>query len=486
MKNALKKRIILLFSPGADDARRKTGVKNKSMDNFELIKEKWPDILDTIKTEYSLTNLSFDSWLKPLELYSADHNSVTFVVPMGTMGINVINKKYSYCIKVSIAEVTGLNLMIHLITPEQAQSAKENGEQFRKETRFTEAMRAANLDPKHTFDSFVVGGSNMFAHAASLAVAETPGESYNPLYLYAGVGLGKTHLMHSIAHFILENDPEKKVLYVTSEEFTNELIDSIRNGNNSAMNKFREKYRKIDVLLIDDIQFIIGKESTQEEFFHTFETLYASKKQIIISSDKPPKDLDILEERIRSRLEMGLIADIAPPDYETRMAILKKKQEMDGFRIDDGILDYIATNIKSNIRELEGCLNRVHAKSVLEKREITLELAEDILKDMISPEENRTITSERIIDVVADHFNLTPDEICSPKRDARFVYPRKIAMYLCREMTADAYSTIAAYFNKKDHTTVLSAHRKISSEIETSPETRNNVETLKKKLTPNF
>ena len=408
-----------------------------------------------------------------------DNISITFVVPSGVMGINILNKKYTFAIKVAIAEVTGLTLDIHYVTPDQKDPVIE-----KKEDSFTRVMENAHLNPKYTFESFVVGGNNKFAHAASLAVAESPGEIYNPLYLYAGVGLGKTHLMHSIAHFILRNNPEARVLYVTSEAFTNDLIDSIRNGNNSAMSKFREKYRNIDVLLIDDIQFIIGKESTQEEFFNTFEALYGAKKQIIISSDKPPKDLDILEERIRSRLEMGLIADISSPDYETRMAILRKKEETDGYHIDDAILDYIAKNIKSNIRELEGCLNRIRAKSILEKREITLDLAEEILKDLISPEESRNVTSQMIIDAVAEHFSITSAEIRSQRRDTKYVYPRKIAMYLCREMTDDSLLTIANLLNKKDHTTVLSACRKIEKEMNTSEETRQNVNTIRKKISP--
>ena len=426
-----------------------------------------------------MTNISFTSWLEPLEIRSVDNISITFVVPSGVMGINILNKKYTFAIKVAIAEVTGLTLDIHYVTPDQKDPVIE-----KKEDSFTRVMENAHLNPKYTFESFVVGGNNKFAHAASLAVAESPGEIYNPLYLYAGVGLGKTHLMHSIAHFILRNNPEARVLYVTSEAFTNDLIDSIRNGNNSAMSRFREKYRNIDVLLIDDIQFIIGKESTQEEFFNTFEALYGAKKQIIISSDKPPKDLDILEERIRSRLEMGLIADISSPDYETRMAILRKKEETDGYHIDDAILDYIAKNIKSNIRELEGCLNRIRAKSILEKREITLDLAEEILKDLISPEESRNVTSQMIIDAVAEHFNSTSAEIRSQRRDTKYVYPRKIAMYLCREMTDDSLLTIANLLNKKDHTTVLSACRKIEKEMNTSEETRQNVNTIRKKISP--
>ena len=449
------------------------------MDNYTLVKENWPEILNKIKYDHELTNISFTSWLEPLEIQSVDNISITFVVPSGVMGINILNKKYTFAIKVAIAEVTGLTLDIHYVTPDQKDPVVE-----KKEDSFTRVMENAHLNPKYTFESFVVGSNNKFAHAASLAVAESPGEIYNPLYLYAGVGLGKTHLMHSIAHFILRNNPEARVLYVTSEAFTNDLIDSIRNGNNSAMSRFREKYRNIDVLLIDDIQFIIGKESTQEEFFNTFEALYGAKKQIIISSDKPPKDLDILEERIRSRLEMGLIADISSPDYETRMAILRKKEETDGYHIDDEILDYIAKNIKSNIRELEGCLNRIRAKSILEKRQITLDLAEEILKDLISPEESRNVTSQMIIDAVAEHFNITSAEIRSQRRDTKYVYPRKIAMYLCREMTDDSLLTIANLLNKKDHTTVLSACRKIEKEMNTSEETRQNVNTIRKKVSP--
>lgn len=450
--------------------------------NLELLKSHWNEVLELIKEENDISNLSYTSWIEPLEIHSVDNEGITFVVPSGTMAINVLNKKYTGLIRQAISEATGLDLNIHYITPEEA-SKPATTQQEDHDTELKEALERAHLNPKYTFDTFVVGSNNKFAHAASLAVAESPGEIYNPLYLYAGVGLGKTHLMHSIAHFILEQNPKARVLYVTSEDFTNELIDSIRNGNNSAMSKFREKYRNIDVLLIDDIQFIIGKESTQEEFFHTFEALYGAKKQIIISSDKPPKDLDILEERIRSRLEMGLIADISSPDYETRMAILRKKEELDGYKIDDEVLNYIATNIKSNIRELEGCLNRVRAKAVLEKREVNLELAEEILKDLISPEETQVLTSEKIINVVADHFNLSPAEIKSQKRSKRLVHPRMIAMYLCRKLTEDSLITIANLLNKKDHTTVLSGCRKIENELQTDPTTRNEVEIITKKLT---
>ncbi len=450
------------------------------MDNYTLLSEQWPEILQYLKTDADITSLSFDTWIAPLQLKSADSEGFLLYVPMGDMGINLLNKKYSNLICSAVKKATGLNLNVHYTDQENIARIKET----EQDNDFQEIMDRAHLEPKYTFESFVVGSNNKFAHAASLAVAESPGAIYNPLYLYAGVGLGKTHLMHSIAHFILKHNPDAQVLYVTSETFTNELIDSIRNGNTSAMTNFRKKYRNIDVLLIDDIQFIMGKESTQEEFFHTFETLYGQKKQIIVSSDKPPKDLDILEERIRSRLEMGLIADISSPDYETRMAILKKKQEIEGYEIDDQVLDYIAKSIKSNIRELEGCLNQVHAKAVLEKCEVDLPMAEVILHDLISTDDQKTLTSEKIISTTADYFHLSLQDLKSSRRDKKISNPRLIAMYLCREMTEDAYVTIANLLNRKDHTTVISACKKIDNEILVNSNTKRAVEEIRKKLQP--
>ena len=319
----------------------------------------------------------------------------------------------------------------------------------------------ANLNSKYKFDTFVVGSNNKFAHSAALAVAESPGEAYNPLYLYGGAGLGKTHLMHSIGHFVLEQNPNTKVLYVTSEQFTNEVIESIRSGNAAAMTKLREKYRTVDVLLIDDVQFIIGKESTQEEFFHTFNVLHSAGKQIILSSDKPPKEMETLEERFRSRFEWGLIADIQPPDYETRMAILRKNAETYDKEIDDEIIKYIATNIKSNIRELEGALNKVMANARLNKKELTLALAEDALKDVIYPDQVREVTPQLIIDVVSEHFNVSKDDITSKKRNSEYVMPRQIIMYLCKEMTDLSLQNIGNLLSKKDHTTVIHGINKI-------------------------
>ena len=351
----------------------------------------------------------------------------------------------------------------------------------------------AGLNPKYTFDTFVVGGNNNFAHAASLAVAESPGEVYNPLFLYGGVGLGKTHLMHSIAHFILDKNPKKKVLYVTSETFTNELIDALRNGktagNESAMLNFRDKYRNIDVLLIDDIQFIIGKESTQEEFFHTFNHLHTLGKQIIISSDKPPKDIETLESRLRTRFEWGLIADISSPDYETRMAILQKKIELDHlekYNIKNDVLDYIAANVKSNIRELEGSLNKLIALYKLNNNNnpIDIALAAEALKDIISSDNRREVTPELILDIVSDHFGITVADLKSKKRDSEIAVPRQICMYLMRTMTDTALKGIGAVLGGKDHSTVKYGVEKIAKDIESDEMMTNTINIIKKKINP--
>ena len=376
-------------------------------------------------------------------------------------------------------EITGVNYEIRFILPEEVKQEKAPAPVQKN-------LYVPNLNPKYTFDTFVVGSNNKFAHAASLAVAESPGEIYNPLFLYGGVGLGKTHLMHSIAHFILQKNPSSRILYVTSEEFTNEVIEAIRNSNNTAMTKFREKYRNIDVLLIDDVQFIIGKESTQEEFFHTFNSLHSAKKQIIISSDKPPKDMEILEERFRSRFEWGLIADITLPDYETRMAILHKKEEMDGYDINEEVIKYIANNIKSNIRELEGAINKVMAFAKLEKKEVTLELAEQALKDIISPDEKKVITPDYIISMVAEHFDVTVDDLCGNKRNSKIVTPRQIAMYLCREIISTPLKSIGKCLGNRDHTTIMHGIDKIEKEINNDENLKNTIETLKKKIEESF
>ena len=346
------------------------------------------------------------------------------------------------------------------------------------------AIQNANLNPRYTFDTFVVGKNNNMAHAASLAVAESPGEIYNPLFLYGGVGLGKTHLMHSVAHFVLKNNPNAKVLYVSSETFTGELIDAIRNKNNISTTEFREKYRYNDVLLIDDIQFIIGKESTQEEFFHTFNALYEAKKQIIISSDRPPKEIEKLEERLRSRFECGLTVDIQKPDFETRMAILRKKEELEGYNIDNEVIKYIASNVKSNIRELEGALTKIVAFGKLEKREINIELAETALKDLISPNAPREVTPQLIINVVSEHFGINALDVMGQKRSKELVFPRQIVMYLCGEMTTESLQNIGKSLGGRDHTTIIHGQKKIASELKSDEGLRNTVDILKKKINP--
>ncbi len=450
---------------------------------MQLITEKWEEILNTVKEEHELSDISFNTWLKPLKVYGVEDNKLYIIVPSEQMGgIGYITKRYTLPIKVAIAELTGLNYDIEFIFQDQA----KNIPAFKsKNPAFVKKMERSNLNPNYTFDTFVVGKNNRFAHSASLAVAESPGDVYNPLYIYGGPGLGKTHLMQSIGHFILQRTPDIKVLYVTSEEFTNEVIDSIRNGNASAMTKLRDKYRTVDVLMIDDIQFIIGKESTQEEFFHTFNVLHSAGKQIILSSDKPPKDMETLEDRIRSRFEWGLLADVGFPDYETRMAILRRKEEADGFRLDDDILDYIATNIKSNIRELEGALNKLLAFSNLEKTEITMDIAKRELQNIISPDKPREVTPQLVIEIVSDHFNITVDQIISKLRSNDISKPRQIAMYLCKNMTSASLDTIGALLGGRDHSTIIHGINKITDEYKNNEASRNMIETIKKKINPN-
>ena len=455
---------------------------------MNIVEQNWDQILNKMKLEYCSSNISYNTWIAPLTVYEVTDDTVYILVKLRA-SLEHIEEKYLLPFKVCIAEVTGIEYEVAFVTDNQTviQEKKEN---LIKKSRANAVFERANLNPKYTFDTFVVGSNNSFAHAASLAVAESPGEAYNPLFIYGGVGLGKTHLMHSIAHFILENDPSKNVLYVTSETFTNELIEALKSGKTGselAMTKFREKYRNNDVLLIDDIQFIIGKESTQEEFFHTFNHLHVSGKQIIISSDKPPKDIETLEARLRTRFEWGLIADISSPDYETRMAILRKKEELDGlerYHIPDDVMQYIANNIKSNIRELEGSLNKLIALSNLENKPIDIPLAAEALKDMISPDDNRVVTPELILDIVSEHFNVPVADLKGKKRNAEIVLPRQIVMYLCRVMTDTSLKAIGAFLGGKDHASVTHGIKKIEAEIKTDEALNNTVNITMKKINP--
>ena len=450
----------------------------------------WDEILEYIKNEYNLSDISFNTWIKPLKFHSVENNKVIIIIPFDqSHSKNYISSKYSLPIKVSITEVTGMEYDVEFILEKDASSEDTL---INNNIINTPEYENTNLNHTYTFDTFVVGSNNRFAQSAALAVAESPGETYNPLFIYGGVGLGKTHLMHAIANYIISENPGKKVLYVTSEQFTNDIIDALRNGNSSqnaeAMSKFRDKYRNIDVLLVDDIQFIIGKERTQEEFFHTFNQLHEQNKQIIISSDKPPKEMEVLEERYRSRFAWGLIADIQQPDYETRMAILKKKKEKLNKEykesISDEVIDYIANNVTSNVRELEGALNKLIMFSKLENRDIDLSLAKEALKDVISPIEPIKITPEYILEVVCDQFNISPDDVCSKKRNAEIVLPRQIIMYLCRKYTDAPQIKIALLCGKKDHTTVIHAEEKIKELIDVDEYTKNTIETIIKKINP--
>lgn len=455
---------------------------------MNIVEKNWEQILNKMKSEYCSSNISYNTWIAPLTVYEVKDDTVYILVKLKA-SLEHIEDKYLLPFKVCIAEVTGTEYEVSFVT-EDSSIIQERKKNTLKRRRTNTLFEQANLNPKYTFDTFVVGSNNKFAHAASLATAESPGELYNPLFLYGGVGLGKTHLMHSIAHFILENDPSKKVLYVTSEAFTNELIEALKNGktgNELAMTTFREKYRNNDVLLIDDIQFIIGKESTQEEFFHTFNHLHVSGKQIIISSDKPPKDIETLEARLRTRFEWGLIADISAPDYETRMAILRKKEELDGlerYHIPDDVLQYIANNIKSNIRELEGSLNKLVALANLEKREIDTLLAAEALKDMISPDGKREVTPELILEVVSEHFNVSVADLKGKKRNKEIVLPRQIAMYLCRNMTDTPLKTVGILLGGKDHASVSHGVKKIEYDITVDEALNNTVNIIKKKINP--
>ena len=450
---------------------------------MEAIFEKWEQILQFVKEEHDISQVSFDTWLKPLEICMVKGNKLYILVPSAQLGVKYIARKYELPLKVAITEMTGMEYELVFILPEQAKQLR--GANARKQSQSPETAEHSNLNPNYTFETFVVGNNNRFAQSASLAVAESPGESYNPLYIYGGPGLGKTHLMHSIGNFILEQNPYARVLYVTSEEFTNEVIESIRNGNATAMTKLRDKYRTVDVLMIDDIQFIIGKESTQEEFFHTFNVLHSAEKQIILTSDKPPKEMETLEERIRSRFEWGLMADIGLPDYETRMAILRRKIETDEMNLNDEILNYIANNIKSNIRELEGALNKLLAYGNLVKTEITMDIAIKELQSIITPDKPKEITPQLIIEVVSEHCQISMDQMISKNRSNDIAHPRQIAMYLCKNMTNIPLKSIGALLGGRDHSTIDHGIKKITEEYTTNETTRILIETIKKKINTN-
>ena len=474
-------------------------------DWFRIICDSWEQILSYLKKpEFDIAKVSHDIWISPLlpeklvknkegkfvlsvlvpdEESEENHDPLKPTLP-GKVYQATLEKKYMSYIQVAVQEITGLQCLLEFVVREKKKQKEEEVKPDKGPSSSVspEILSAANLFPDYTFENFVVGKNNNMAHAASLAVAERPGQAYNPLFLYGGVGLGKTHLMQSIAHFVLKSNPKANVLYVTSEVFTNELIDAIQMKNNVSVADFRDKYRNIDVLLIDDIQFIGGKDRTQEEFFHTFNTLYSDSKQIIISSDKPPKELVNLEARLISRFTEGLTVDIQPPDYETRVAILRKKEEREHINFDNEIIQYIASNIKSNIRELEGALTKLVAGQKLGNQEITLPMAQEVLKDYIDPSATVEMTPDVILQVVAEHFSLTVSDLTGQKRNKEIVYPRQLAMYLCRELTQTPLQTIGQVLGGRDHSTVIHGLDKISTEIRTKPDTERLISVLKKKL----
>ena len=444
---------------------------------MHIIEEGWDEILQHVRDEHGLSDVSYNTWIQPLRVHEAEDSIVTILVPTEQVGLDYVSKRYKLPLKAAIGEITGLNCEVYFVLPEDIEKANTE-----KEAR--QLSLGAGLNPKYTFDTFVVGSNNQFAHAASLAVSESPGKMYNPLFIYSGAGLGKTHLINSIAHFILQNHPEMKLLYVTSEQFTNEVISAIRNGNSAVLNKMREKYRNIDVLLIDDIQFIIGKESTQKEFFHTFNALHAANKQIVLTSDRPPKDMDILDERFRSRFEWGLMADIQNPDFETRMAILQKKQEIDGTHVDNAVLQYIAEHVRSNIRELEGSLTKILAKAKLENLAINEDLAAAVLSDVIHPEESRVVSPEFIFEVVAEQYGLTVDDLKGSSRTRNVSNARHIAMYLCRTILGTSLQTIGDLLGGRDHASVIHGTRRIEEQLPHDMRLSETISLLKKKINP--
>ena len=426
-----------------------------------------------------VTQISYDTWIKPLEIDSIENDHIVFIATSEYQK-DFIENKYSSLIFNTLRYITNKDWTFSVVE----KSNQENEEEIIKDIKSNISdneleTNHATLNPKYTFETFVVGNNNRFAHAAALAVADSPANSYNPLFLYGGVGLGKTHLMHAIGNRILRNNRNSNILYVTSEKFTNQLINAIKDNKNEV---FRNRYRNIDVLLIDDIQFIAGKERVQEEFFHTFNTLHENGKQIILSSDKPPRDIQFLEDRLKSRFEWGLLADISCPDYETRLAILRKKAQEENVIIEDYILANIANKIDSNIRELEGVFNKIVARASLTHSPITIELAENTINEFKS-ESEKVISCDFIKETVAKYFSINKEDLAGNKRSNDIAFPRQIAMYLCREVANMSFPKIGEDFGNRDHSTVMHAYKKIEKELKEKTNTKLIVDSVKNIIT---
>lgn len=457
--------------------------KIKLMDSFE---DAWKVISDYCKSK--ITDIAYNTWISRIQPVDLDFdNGTAYLLVPNDFHAQTLRRCYMSLLNEGFEEIFGTKFNIEFRTPANAPKKSKPSAAASITTSAATAPLLQSPDSssyEYTFDTFIVGSSNKFAHAACLAVATNPSHAYNPLFLYGNSGLGKTHLLYAIGNEIKKNDPSKVICYIKGDDFTVELVESLRLAK---MNEFRQKYRQADILLVDDVQFIGGKESTQEEFFHTFNHLHVSGKQIIISSDKPPKDIETLEARLRTRFEWGLIADISSPDYETRMAILRKKEELDGlekYHIPDEVMQYIANNIKSNIRELEGSLNKLIALSNLENKPIDIPLAAEALKDMISPDDTRAVSPELIMDVVSEHFNVPVAELKGKKRNAEIVLPRQIVMYLCRNMTDTPLKSIGALLGGKDHASISHGVRKIENDLKTDEALNNTVNIIKKKINP--
>lgn len=441
----------------------------------------WQKVLEII--EKKLSKPSFETWLQSTKISSLEDDLLTIVAP-NDFARDWLESRYSLLIQDTVYEIVGEKLSIKFITPSSVNEVNINNGSTINQNKITindedYSQSKPILNPKYLFDTFVIGSGNRFAHAASLAVAEAPAKAYNPLFIYGGVGLGKTHLMHAIGHYVIEHKNDAKVLYISSENFTNEFINSIRDNKTV---EFRNKYRNIDILLIDDIQFLAGKEQTQEEFFHTFNALHEANKQIIISSDRPPKEIPTLEDRLRSRFEWGLITDVQPPDLETRIAILRKKAKAENLDIPNEVMIYIANQIDTNIRELEGALIRVVAYSSLINKDMSAELAAEALRDIIPSAKPRVISINDIQKAVAEHFNLRLEDFKAKKRTKSVAYPRQIAMYLVRELTDYSLPKIGEEFGGRDHSTVIHAYEKISNQLKTDAELDKTIKKLKENI----
>ena len=448
------------------------------MENIDAL---WDQVLSQM--EKKVSKPSYETWLKSTKAASLKGDTLTVTAP-NEFARDWLEGRYTHLISSVLYEVIGEELMVKFIIPQNQQNddlaiMQPNDKKGNKRDDEQNEYQQHMLNNKNTFDTFVIGSGNRFAHAASLAVAEAPAKAYNPLFIYGGVGLGKTHLMHAIGHYVLEHNPSAKVVYLSSEKFTNEFINSIR--DNKAV-EFRNKYRNVDVLLIDDIQFLAGKEQTQEEFFHTFNTLHEESKQIVISSDRPPKEIPTLEDRLRSRFEWGLITDITPPDLETRIAILRKKAKAEGLDIPNEVMLYIANQIDSNIRELEGALIRVVAYSSLINKDINADLAAEALKDIIPSSKPKIITILDIQKAVGEQFNVKLEDFKAKKRTKSVAFPRQVAMYLSRELTDSSLPKIGDEFGGRDHTTVIHAHEKISKLIKTEPQLQQQIKEISDRL----